>query len=90
MAGKILARLVLEVIVGTEKLRYKDVGLFSHNMAAVSRTQRGAAKKSAAAGRLLRVLALRQRVARSTTLVAEHVAGDLNVLGNIPCRFFYY
>ena len=67
MAGKILARLVLEVIVGTEKLRYKDVGLFSHNMAAVSRTQRGAAKKSAAAGRLLRVLALQQRVARSST-----------------------
>ena len=47
-------------------------------------------KKSAAAGRLLRVLALRQLVARAPPLVAAHVAGDLNVLGNIPsCSFGY-
>ena len=44
MAGKFLAWLVLEGIVGTENIRYKKVGLFSDNMAAVSWTQRGAAK----------------------------------------------
>ena len=52
--------------------------------------QRGAAKKSAASGSMLRVLSLRQRVARESPLVATHVAGDLNVLGDIPYRFFGY
>ena len=33
MAGKILAWIVLEVIVGTKNLRYKHVGLFSDNTA---------------------------------------------------------
>ena len=62
---------MLEGIVGTKNLRYKHVGLFSDNTEAVSWTQRGAAKDSAAAGRLLRVLDLRQRVTRASLLVAE-------------------
>jgi hypothetical protein len=62
----------------------------SRNTAAVSWTIRGASKKSAAAGRLLRVLALRQRVARASPLVVAHVAGDLNVIGDIPSRSFGY
>ena len=33
MAGKLLAWLMLEVIVGTKNLRYKHVGLFSDNTA---------------------------------------------------------
>ena len=45
MAGKPIAWLVLEVIIGTENLRYKYVGIFSDNTAAVLWTQRGAAKK---------------------------------------------
>ena len=60
MAGKLLAWLVMEGIVGTKNLRYKHVGLFSDNTAAVSWTQRGAAKDYVAAGCLLRVLDLRQ------------------------------
>ena len=64
MAGKLLAWLVLGGIVGTKNLRHKPVGLFSDNTAAVSCTQRGAAKHSAAEGRLPRVLALRKQVAR--------------------------
>ena len=59
MAGKLLAWLVLKGIVVTEKLCYKHVGLFSDNMEAVSWTQRGTSIKSVAAGRVLRVLALR-------------------------------
>ena len=90
MAGKIWAWLVLERIVGTENLHYEHISLFRNNTAAVSWTQRGAAKKSAAAGSLLRFLALRQRVARSSPLVAAHVSGDLNVIGNIPSRSFGY
>ena len=52
-------------------------------------TKRGG-KNSAAAGRLLRVLALWKRVERASPLVAAHVAGDLNVIGDIPsCSFGY-
>ena len=47
-------------------------------------------KKTASAGRLIRVLALQQRVARASLLVALHVAGDLNVLGGISSRSFGY
>ena len=90
MAGKLLAWLVLEGIVGTENLRYKHVGLFRDNTAAVSWTQIGAEKKSAAAGRLLRFLAFQQLVTRASPLVAAHLAGDLNVLGDIPSRSFGY
>ena len=90
MAGKLLAWIVLEGIVGTENLRYKHVGLFSDNTAAVSWTQIGEAKKSASSGRLFRVLALRQRVERESLLVAAHVAVDLNVLDDIlSCSFGY-
>ena len=56
MAVKLLAWPVLEGIVGTKNLRYKHVGLFRDNKAAVLWTQTGAAKKSAAAGSLLRFL----------------------------------
>ena len=58
IAGKLLAWLVLGGIVGTKNLRYKHFCLFSNNTAALSWTQRGAAKNYATAGRLLRVLAL--------------------------------
>ena len=44
MSGKLLAWLVLEGIVGTQNLRYKHIGFFRNNTAAVSWTQRGAAK----------------------------------------------
>ena len=88
MSGKLLAWLVLGGLVGTDNLRYKYVGLFRDNTAALLWTQRGVAKNSAAAGRLLRVLALWKRVERASPLVAAHVAGDLNVIGDIPsCSF---
>ena len=90
MAGELLTWIVLEGIVGTKTLRYKLIFLFSDNRAAVSWTQRGAAENSAATGRLIIVIALWQRVERESPLVAEHVAGDLNVLGNIPSPSFGY
>ena len=69
MTGNILAWLVLEGIVGNKNIHYKHVGLFSDNTAAVSWTQRGVAKKYASEGRLLRVLALQQRLARMSSLL---------------------
>ena len=90
MAGNLMSWLMLEGIVGTKNLRYKHVGTFIDNTASVSWTQRAATKNSAAAGRLLRVLALRKRVTRASPLAATHVSGDVNVLGNIPsCSFGY-
>ena len=74
----------LEGIIDTETIRYKHVGLFSDNTAAVSWTIRGVSKKSATAGLLLQVLAFRKRLARASPLVVAHVAGELNILGDIP------
>ena len=90
MAGKLLAWIVLEGIVGTKNLCYKQVGLFSNNTEAVLCTQRGASKKYATVGRLLRVLDLRQRVAKASPLVAMHLTGDLNVISIIPSSTFVY
>ena len=90
MAGNLLTWLVLKGNVGTENLRYKHVGLFSDNTAAVSGTQREAKINSTAAGHMLRVLDLQQQVERASSLVAEHVVGDLNVLGDIPSRSIGY
>ena len=82
---------MLEGIVGTKNLRYKHVGLFIDNKAAVSWIQRGAAEQSAATGPMLKVLDLTQRVAIASPLVAAHVAGELNGLRDIPpCSFGYY
>ena len=44
MAGKLLVWIVLEGIVGSKNLRYKHIGLFSENKAAVTWTQRGQQK----------------------------------------------
>ena len=90
MTGKLPAWLVLEGIIGTGNLCYKHVGIFSDNTATLSWTQRGAAKNSVAAGRLLRVLALRKRVARASPLVGAYVSVDLNVHGDIPSFSFGY
>ena len=84
MSGKLLVWLLSELIVGTKKICYKQVGLFSDNTAAVSLTQMVVENVFAAARRLIRVLALRQRVARASLLVSAYVAGELNVIGNIP------
>ena len=86
MAGKVLAWLVLEGLV--PNLKHAHVGIFSDNMAAVSWTKRGASRSSNVAGRLLRILGLRQRVNRSSPIVTEHLPGILNVLGDIPSRSY--
>ena len=85
---KILEWLVLKGIVCTKNLRYKHIGLFRDNMAAVSSAQREVERESASSGRIIIVLALRQQVARASPLVVALVKGDLNVLGGIPSRLF--
>ena len=82
--GLLLAWLMLEGIVCTKNLHYKHVRLFIDNTAAVLWAQRGEEKNYEAAGRLLRVLSLQQKVERASLLVDAYVAGDLNVIGDIP------
>ena len=87
MAAEVLGFLVLEACT---PLRWKHVGVCSDNTATVAWQRRGASKRSAIANRLLRVLAIRQRVNRASPLVTRHLAGVRNHLGDIPLRSFGY
>ena len=69
-------------------LRWEHVGVCSDNSATVAWQGRGASKRSAVANRLLRILAVRQRVNRASPLVTRHLAGIRNHLGDIPSRSF--
>ena len=87
MAAELLGWLVLESIV---PLRHEHVGLCSDNSATVAWQMRGASRRSVAANRLLRVLAIRMRKNRASPLVTRHLAGNRNHLGDIPSRSFGY
>ena len=87
MAAELLDFLVLEACV---TLRLEHVGVCSDNNATVAWQRRGASKRSAVANRLLRALAIRQRVNRASPLVTRHLAGVRNHLGDIPSRSFGY
>ena len=87
MAAELLGWLVLESLV---PLRHEHVGLCSDNSATVAWQMRGASRRSVAANRLLRVLAIRMRKNRASPLVTRHLAGNRNHLGDIPSRSFGY
>lgn len=88
MAAEVLGWLVLEAC--TDTLHWKHVGVCSDNSPTVAWTARWASKRSSVANRLLRVLAIRHRVQRASPLVARHIAGEENQLGDIPSRSFGY
>ena len=75
MAGLLLHYLVLEHVVA---LRHQHIGAFCDNTPTVSWEAKLASKHSQIAGRLLRALALRQRVQRSSPLVTVSIAGKEN------------
>ena len=87
MAAEVLGFIVLEANVS---LRWEHVGVCSDNSATVAWQGRGASKRSIVANRLLRILAIRQRVNRTSPLVTRHLAGVRNHLGDIPSRSFGY
>ena len=87
MVEELLEWLVLEASV---PLRHEHVGLCSDNSATVSWQMRGASRRSAVANRLLRVLAIRTRKNRASSLVTCHLVGKRNHLGDIPSRSFGY
>ena len=68
--------------------RFTHVGVCSDNSATVRWQTRGASKRSAAANRLLRILAIRLRKNRASPLITRHIAGKRNALGDVPSRSY--
>ena len=85
MAGLLVLWLVMEEICLTTDAH---VALFSDNSPTVHWVQRMAAKHSVIAMQLVRVLALRLQLKKSSPLTPMHIAGVNNSLTDIPSRSF--
>jgi len=85
LAGLVLGWLVLEYV--SNDLMYKHIGLFCDNTSAVSWTYKGHTTTSLVAGRLLRLLAIRQRTQQTSSLMPMNIAGKDNTMADIPSRF---
>ena len=87
MAGVLLAWLVLEQIAPMS-LQYSTVGIFCDNTPAVAWSNRLQSSKSTVAGHLLRVLALRQHVHRSSPCLTISIAGVINLMADHASRSY--
>ena len=87
MAGVLMAWLVLEQVAPTS-LQYTNIGLFCDNTPSVGWAIRLASSKSIIAGHLLRALALRQHIHRSSPLLCTSIAGENNIMADIASRSF--
>ena len=85
LVAELMGLLILEACV---PLRWAHIGVCSDNTPTVAWQRRWASKRSKAANRLLRAMALRLRVNHASPLVTRHIAGDRNALGDIPSRSF--
>ena len=85
MAGLLLHYIVLEYLA---VLRHKRIGAFCDNTPTVSWAAKLASKRSRIAGGLLRALALRQRVQRSSPLITLSIAGVDNIMADVSSRSF--
>jgi hypothetical protein len=86
MAGLLLLWLVMEEVCPT--VTNAHVALFSDNSPTVHWVQRLAAKHSMVAMQLIRALALRLQITRTSPLVPLHIAGVDNAMTDIPSRSF--
>ena len=86
LAGLLLGWLVIEYICGD--LRFKHIGSFCDNTSAVAWSLKGHTSTSIVAGRLLRFLALRQRIRQTSSLLPMNIAGKDNAMADIPSRAF--
>jgi len=82
LAGLVLGWLVLEYV--SNDLMYKHIGLFCDNTSAVSWAYKGHTTMSLVAGRLLRLLAIRQRTRQTSSLMPMNIAGKDNAMADIP------
>jgi hypothetical protein len=86
MAGVLLHEAVLEAALG-QAMKGKHIVIGSDNSPAVAWTARMATRSaSPVAYRLLRGLAMRQRMTRSAPPTVYHVAGILNTLADVASR----
>ena len=86
MAGIVMGWLVLESI--QKDLSFKHVGLFADNTSSVAWTQKGSSTSSIPAARLLRLLSLRQRTRRTSSLLPMHIQGSDNTMADVSSRAF--
>ena len=87
MAGVLLAWLVLEQLAPIS-LQHSTVGIFCDNTPAVSWSNRLQSSKSIVAGHLLRVLALRQHIHRSSPCLTISIAGVINTMADHASRSY--
>lgn len=86
LAGLVLGWLVLEYVCAD--LQFKHVGMFCDNTSAVSWAYKGHTTTSTVAGRLLRLLSIRQRTRQASSLMPMNIAGKDNKMADIPSRAF--
>ena len=87
MAGILTHWLVLEKIAPCS-LRHTNVGIYCDNTSAVSWAQRLSSTSSIIANHLLRALAVRQHVHRTSPLLCMNIAGTNNDIADVPSRSF--
>ncbi|KAL7548528.1 hypothetical protein ACHAWF_011814 [Thalassiosira exigua] len=86
MAGLLLVFLIMEEVC--LELRHRHVALFSDNSPTVSWMKRMAASGSRVAAQLLRALALRMSVTKTSPLTPLHIVGTKNAMMDILSRSF--
>ena len=86
MAGLLLLWLVMEDVCPS--VTNAHVALFSDNSPTVHWVQRLAAKHSSVAMSLIRALALRLQITKTSPLIPLHIAGVNNAMTDIPSRSF--
>ena len=84
MAAHLLHYMVLEYVA---PLRHRSVGIFSDNTPTVAWATKLCAA-SPLAGALLRALALRHHVTKSSPVATAHIAGDSNAMTDFASRAF--
>jgi hypothetical protein len=87
MAGVLLAWLVIEQLAPIS-LQHSTVGIFCDNTPAVSWSNRLQSSKSIIAGHLLRVMALRQHIHRSSPCLTISIAGVINTMADHASRSY--
>ena len=87
MAGELLTWLVLESIAPIS-LKHANIGIYCDNTPTVAWANRLSSSKSTIAGHLLRALALRQHVHRTSPILTVSIPGEDNDMADFASRSF--
>ena len=85
-AGTLLLWLVMERVV--PDLKEKHVALLNDNSPTISWLTKLTSSNSQTAAALLRILAMRLKLAKASPLIPMHIAGEQNAISDIPSRSF--